>query len=135
MDLDLDIVVDASQVLGAVDDGFPLAMWALQGGRVGIAAQALGIGDAAVKMPADAVEIMNPWATPQENKLAEELARTRNLPSVAGSDAHKPEQMFKGYTEVFSEPNVKSVLEAIRNGKVKVAPTKHYLNARTSLNL
>ena len=44
MDLDLDVTVDAEQVLGPVDGGFPLAMWALQGGRVAIAAQALGIG-------------------------------------------------------------------------------------------
>ena len=36
------------QVLGRVDQGFRLAMWALQGGRVAIAAQALGIGEAAL---------------------------------------------------------------------------------------
>jgi butyryl-CoA dehydrogenase len=48
MDLDLDVDVDDSQVLGAVDQGFRLAMWALQGGRVAIAAQALGIGEAAL---------------------------------------------------------------------------------------
>jgi butyryl-CoA dehydrogenase len=48
MDLDLDIAVGDDQVLGHVDQGFPLAMWALQGGRVAIAAQALGIGEAAL---------------------------------------------------------------------------------------
>ncbi len=48
MDLDLDITVGDDQVLGHVDQGFPLAMWALQGGRVAIAAQALGIGEAAL---------------------------------------------------------------------------------------
>jgi butyryl-CoA dehydrogenase len=48
MDLDLDITVGADHVLGAVDEGFRLAMWALQGGRVAIAAQALGIGRAAL---------------------------------------------------------------------------------------
>jgi alkylation response protein AidB-like acyl-CoA dehydrogenase len=48
MDLDLDIVVAEDHVLGAVNEGFPLAMWALQGGRVAIAAQALGIGRAAL---------------------------------------------------------------------------------------
>ena len=31
-----------------MDQGFTLAMWALQGGRVAIAAQALGIGEAAL---------------------------------------------------------------------------------------
>jgi len=48
MDLDLDLEVTDEQVLGSVDQGFRLAMWALQGGRVGIAAQALGIGEAAI---------------------------------------------------------------------------------------
>jgi butyryl-CoA dehydrogenase len=48
MDLELDITVPDDQVLGAVDQGFALAMWALQGGRVAIAAQALGIGEAAL---------------------------------------------------------------------------------------
>jgi alkylation response protein AidB-like acyl-CoA dehydrogenase len=48
MDLELDVVVGDDQVLGRVDQGFRLAMWALQGGRVAIAAQALGIGEAAL---------------------------------------------------------------------------------------
>jgi alkylation response protein AidB-like acyl-CoA dehydrogenase len=48
MDLDLDVVADDDQVLGRVDQGFGLATWALQGGRVAIAAQALGIGEAAL---------------------------------------------------------------------------------------
>jgi butyryl-CoA dehydrogenase len=48
MDLELDVEVGADQVLGHVDQGFRLAMWALQGGRVAIAAQALGIGEAAL---------------------------------------------------------------------------------------
>jgi len=48
MDLDFDVEVSDDQVLGSVDQGFRIAMWALQGGRVGIAAQALGIGEAAI---------------------------------------------------------------------------------------
>jgi butyryl-CoA dehydrogenase len=48
MDLELDITVSDDQVLGPVDQGYRLAMWALQGGRVAIAAQALGIGEAAL---------------------------------------------------------------------------------------
>ena len=48
MDLEFDISVGGDQVLGPLDHGFPLAMWALEGGRVGIAAQALGIGEAAL---------------------------------------------------------------------------------------
>jgi butyryl-CoA dehydrogenase len=48
MDLEFNIEVADDQVLGHVDQGFRLAMWALQGGRVAIAAQALGIGEAAI---------------------------------------------------------------------------------------
>ena len=48
MDLEFDIAAGADQVLGPVDQGFRLAMWALDGGRVAIAAQALGIGEAAL---------------------------------------------------------------------------------------
>jgi len=47
-DLELDLHVSDEQVLGPVDQGFPLAMWTLQGGRVAIAAQALGIGEASL---------------------------------------------------------------------------------------
>src|SRR4029079_19589132 len=48
MDLAFDVEVADDQVLGHVDQGFRLAMWALQGGRIAIAAQALGIGEAAL---------------------------------------------------------------------------------------
>ena len=48
MDLDLDIKVPLDSVLGVVDQGFGLAMWALEGGRIAIAAQAIGIGEAAL---------------------------------------------------------------------------------------
>ena len=43
-----DVRVPADCVVGAVNEGFKLAMWALEGGRVAIAAQALGIGQAAL---------------------------------------------------------------------------------------
>jgi butyryl-CoA dehydrogenase len=50
MDLDLaDVHVAADAVLGSPDEGFRVAMWALDGGRVAIAAQALGIGDASLQ--------------------------------------------------------------------------------------
>jgi butyryl-CoA dehydrogenase len=48
LDLDFDVDVSDDQVLGSVDQGFRVAMWALEGGRVAIAAQALGIGEAAL---------------------------------------------------------------------------------------
>jgi len=87
-----------------------------------------GIGDAADKTPADAVEILNPWASIEENKLAQKLAKSRNLSGVAGSDAHKPEEMWTAYTEVDAEPDVVSVLSAVKNGRVKAVSSRHYLN-------
>jgi butyryl-CoA dehydrogenase len=49
MDLELaDVRVDTDALLGAPGDGFHIAMWALDGGRVAIAAQALGVGTAAL---------------------------------------------------------------------------------------
>jgi butyryl-CoA dehydrogenase len=50
MDLDLASVrAPADAMLGAPDEGFRIAMWALDGGRIAIAAQALGIGDASLQ--------------------------------------------------------------------------------------
>jgi alkylation response protein AidB-like acyl-CoA dehydrogenase len=48
-DLELrDVRVGADALLGGPRDGFHIAMWALDGGRVAIAAQALGVGQAAL---------------------------------------------------------------------------------------
>jgi butyryl-CoA dehydrogenase len=49
VDLDLeDVHVGGEALLGGPADGFHIAMWALDGGRVAIAAQALGVGQAAL---------------------------------------------------------------------------------------
>jgi alkylation response protein AidB-like acyl-CoA dehydrogenase len=48
-----DVSVGADSLLGARGEGFRIAMWALEGGRVAIAAQALGVGEAAL---AEAIE-------------------------------------------------------------------------------
>ena len=54
MDLELrDVRVGADCLLGAPGDGFRVAMWALEGGRVAIAAQALGVGAAALDQALD----------------------------------------------------------------------------------
>jgi alkylation response protein AidB-like acyl-CoA dehydrogenase len=50
MDLELrNVQVPAAALLGNPGQGFHIAMWALDGGRVAIAAQALGVGDAALE--------------------------------------------------------------------------------------
>ena len=85
-----------------------------------------GLGDSARKLRADAIETLNYRASKFENKLAERLARELNLPGVAGTDAHRPNQLFKVYTEIDTEPNIDSILKAIRKGIVKVGSLKGY---------
>lgn len=84
-----------------------------------------GLGDASDKIACDAVEIMNPWASPEQNRLAEQLAQARGLPGVAGSDAHKPDELWTAFTEVDAEPDVADVLKAIRDGRVKAVSARH----------
>ncbi len=78
-----------------------------------------GLGDLAEKVPADAIEVMNPTATKRENKMAQELAKTKKLPGIAGSDAHTPLQMWTAYTEVNADPDIHEILKAIKEGRVK----------------
>jgi alkylation response protein AidB-like acyl-CoA dehydrogenase len=54
MDIELrDVRVGADCLLGAQGEGFRVAMWALEGGRVAIAAQALGVGQRALEEALD----------------------------------------------------------------------------------
>ena len=78
-----------------------------------------GIGDLAETVPADAIEVINPTATLRENKMAQELAKTKNLPGIAGSDAHAPLHMWTAYTEVNADPDIDEILRAIKKGRVK----------------
>ena len=81
----------------------------------------LGIGEASESIEADAVEVLNPHATHEENKKAEILARKINLPGVAGSDAHSVGELWLAYTKVDAMQEVCEVLNAIKTGRVKVA--------------
>lgn len=51
--LAIDVVVPASALLGEVGDGMKIALSALDGGRIGIASQALGLGEAALAAARD----------------------------------------------------------------------------------
>jgi len=80
-----------------------------------------GIGDVAKKIPTGftAVEVANPDSSVEENKMAETLAKTKNMPGVGGSDAHHISQMWKAYTQIDADSNVESILKAIKNNSVK----------------
>jgi predicted metal-dependent phosphoesterase TrpH len=82
--------------------------------------RSLGIGDLAMNIEADAIEVLNPTATLKENEMAQKLAKTRNLPEVAGTDAHNARELWTVFTEVEAELSVDSILNAIRKGFVKV---------------
>ena len=79
-----------------------------------------GLGERAETCPADAVEVLNPRATGSDNWRAKLLAEARGLCKVAGSDAHRGENLGGAYTELESDKEVESVLKAIRAAKSKV---------------
>lgn len=83
-----------------------------------------GLGDAAKKYNLDAIETLNGITTPNANKQAENLAKQMHLPGVAGSDAHKPEELYNVYTEIQASSNINEILEAIKKGQVKAIPTQ-----------
>jgi len=85
-----------------------------------------GLGDFAKNLDVDAVEVLNFRASRFENELAKRLAQEMNLPGVAGTDAHRPDQLFKVYTEVYANSDLSSVLKAIKNGLVETGDLKGY---------
>ncbi len=102
MDLELDITVSDDQVLGPVDQGFGLAMWALQGGRVAIAAQALGIGEAALDEAIAYAKQREQFGQPIANyqaiqwmlaEMATELAAARMLTLKAAAAKDRQEKI------------------------------------------
>lgn len=83
--------------------------------------RAYGLGDSAKKHDFDAVEILNGASASQVNKLAQNLAREMDLPGVAGSDAHQPDELWSVYTEIQASSSVDEILKAIKKGLVRVA--------------
>ena len=68
MDLEFrNLCVGAECLLGAPGDGFRIAMWALDGGRVAIAAQALGVGQAALAAAVDHAKTRSAFGQPIGN--------------------------------------------------------------------
>jgi len=59
-----DLVVPAENVLGKEGDGFKIAMMALDGGRIGVAAQALGVARAAYEQAVRYAQVRQAFGTP-----------------------------------------------------------------------
>jgi predicted metal-dependent phosphoesterase TrpH len=83
--------------------------------------RAFGLGDSARNYSIDAIEVLNGGCSRQLNMLAEELARTMNLPGVAGSDAHRVDELWTVYTEIKASTDLDEVLKAIKRGFVNVS--------------
>jgi len=88
----------------------------------------MGIGDLAQRINIDAVETLNSRSTHLENKMAEKLAFAKNVPRIAGTDAHHPQDLWCVFNEVDAQLDQNEVLESIKKGKVRiVANMKTYI--------
>mgnify|MGYP000904993922 CR=1 FL=1 len=81
----------------------------------------LGMGEYARNSGVDAIEVLNGKSLYSVNKQAYELAKSAGLPGVAGSDAHKPSELYAVYTEIDASLNIDDILAAIKKGKVSVS--------------
>ena len=67
----------------------------------------------------DAIETFNSRCIFGENTKSEEMALLLGKPQVGGSDSHLLATIGLGFTEIDTEPDVESVLSAIRKGKTR----------------
>ena len=82
-----------------------------------------GLGDSARNYNIDAVEVLNGNASLNANTLAQNLAKEMGLPGIAGSDAHKINELWTVYTEVKASLDTDEILKALKKGLVNVSPT------------
>lgn len=82
-----------------------------------------GLSDAARNYDLDAIETLNASSSSRANKLAEKLATEMKLPGIAGTDAHNIDELWTVYTEIQASMDIDGILDAIKNGFVKVAAT------------
>jgi predicted metal-dependent phosphoesterase TrpH len=80
-----------------------------------------GLGDQAKDYNFDAIEVLNGTSMDHANRLAMKLAVTLGLPGVAGSDAHKPDELWTAYTTIQARQDLAEILKAIKKGEVRVA--------------
>lgn len=84
-----------------------------------------GLGELTKTSGVDAIEVLNGASTVHANKEAHELAKAMRMPGVAGSDSHKPSELFSVYTEVDASLDVDEILSAIKRGAVTVSQTQN----------
>lgn len=90
--------------------------------------RACGLGDQVRKFNFDAIEVLNGISSNQANKMARKLAEDMVLPGVAGSDAHRMNEMWSVYTEVQASLDMNEILKAIKGGLATVASAKNSIH-------
>ncbi|PIU58533.1 hypothetical protein COS86_09010 [Candidatus Bathyarchaeota archaeon CG07_land_8_20_14_0_80_47_9] len=83
----------------------------------------LGLADKALKLDLDAIETLNGITPPNQNKQAQQLAKAKHLPGVAGNDAHFDADPWNVCTEIQAALDIEEILEAIKKGNVKATYT------------
>lgn len=82
-----------------------------------------GLGDLTRRLNVDAIEVLNGITDFDLNRRAEELAKTKGLPGVAGSDAHENQELWTVCTQVQASLDVDAILKAIKRGAVRTTLT------------
>jgi len=76
-----------------------------------------------------AIEVINAlYPLPKiQTRISMKIAKQLNRPTIAGSDAHQPNQIAKAYTitEV-DKPDIDGILEAIRKRKIIIGEVSHH---------
>lgn len=137
------VAVPVENLLGKEGEGFKIAMTTLDGGRIGIAAQALGIAQAAlqhsIKYAKERVQFGKSIATQQINafKLADmatqiEAARFLVYNAAATKDAHRPFSKEAAMAKLFASDTAMAVTtEAVQihggNGFCKDYPVERLM--------
>ncbi len=70
-------------------------------------------------MEIDAIETFNSRCIFGENMKAKKMAQQLHLPEVGGSDSHLLATIGLGYTDIETEPDEKSFLSAIKEGRTR----------------
>jgi predicted metal-dependent phosphoesterase TrpH len=83
-----------------------------------------GLGDVARTSNVDAIEVLNGASSSSANKQAHDLAKELGVPGVAGSDSHKPSELFSVYNEVHAGLDVDEILRAIKKGHLSTFQTE-----------
>lgn len=138
-----DVKVPAANLLGKEGEGFKIAMTTLDGGRIGVAAQALGIAqaafDAAVKYSKERVQFGKPISANQAISfmladMATKIDAARLLVYRAASfkDAHKPYSKEAAMAKLFaSDIAMEVTTDAVQilggYGYIREYPTERYM--------